>query len=217
MAGVSVVVLILLVVGLVVSRDRTPEPTAADTTPAPTAATADPTDPTDPTATPTATSEPTTPTTTAGPADPRQQAEVIDAVLDRSGSSRTKLNSAIERIGGCRDLTGALADMREVGEERRTQMNEVGAADLSALSNGESLRSTLVTALRHSLDADAAFVQWAEPTVSEGCANTAARRSAYSRGQAASTRAGSAKEAFLAQWNPVATGLGLPARTRQGI
>ncbi len=207
--------LILLVVGLVVYRDRTPEPAAIEAPQATTATTGPATPTTDP-ATPTTdpTTTPAEPTVTA---DPRQQAGVIDAVLARSGASRDKLNSAIERIGGCRDLAGALADMREVGDERNAQLTEVRAAELSAVPNGETIRSTLAAALQHSLDADVAYVQWAEPTVSAGCANNAARRSAYARGQAASGRAGTAKEAFLAQWNPVATGLGLPARTRQRI
>ncbi|XVV15777.1 hypothetical protein ACQP2X_15955 [Actinoplanes sp. CA-131856] len=211
-AGVSVVVLLALVAGLVLYRNGQDDPVAGPppatqttTAPAPTTGTTDTT-----TAPPT-----TTTTTTAG--DPLPQARVIDDVLVRSKSSRDKLNSAIDRVGRCTGLTGAVSDMRAVGDERRAQIDEVRGADLSAVGNGESIRSTLVTALQHSLDADAAFVEWAEAAVNGGCAETTGRKAAYARGLAESEQAGTSKVAFLAVWNPVANQLGLPTRTRQGI
>ncbi|MFC3742542.1 zinc finger Ran-binding domain-containing protein [Paractinoplanes deccanensis] len=208
-AGISVLVLIALVAGLVLYRNNQKDPVAAPTTQATSVLTTDP-------ATTAPTTPPTTATTTAA-ADPLPQARVVDDVLNRSKSSRDKLNNAIDRVGRCTGLSGALADLRAVGDERRAQIAEVKAADLSAVDNGESIRSTLVTALQHSLDADAAFVEWAEAAVDNGCANTTSRKAAYARGLAASDQAGTSKTAFLAVWNPVAGQLGLPARTRQGI
>lgn len=210
-AGLAVVVLAVLVAGVVLYRNGQDDQTVVgsplttvDTTAPVTEAPAE---------TPTDT-QPPVPTEKV--ADPLPQAKVIDALLVRSGASRTKLNRAIKRVGRCSGVSGALADMRAVGEERRAQISAVKAADLAAVDNGESLRSNLVTALQHSLDADAAFVEWAEAAGSS-CPDNAARRADYDRGMADSDRAGTAKEAFLAQWNPVATGLGLPARTRLGI
>ncbi|MFF5076299.1 hypothetical protein ACFY36_04560 [Actinoplanes sp. NPDC000266] len=208
-AGISVVVLIALIAGLVLYRNGQDDPVAGpppvtQTTTAP--ATTGTTDPT--------TAPPTTATTTG---DPLPQARVVDDVLVRSKSSRDKLNSAIDRVGRCTGLSGALADMRAVGDERRAQIDEVRNADLSAVGNGESIRSTLVTALQHSLDADAAFVEWAAAAVANGCADTTGRKAAYARGLSESEQAGTSKIAFLAVWNPVAGQLGLPTRTRQGI
>jgi len=203
-AGLSVVILIALVVAVVIYRNGQPQPPAAAPAPAGT----------------TPATTPATTTPAAGPApasDPLPQAETIDALLDRSIASRNKLNSAIDRVSRCTGLSGALDDMRSVGEERRAQIAEVREADLSALANGESIRSTLVTALQHSLDADQAYVEWAEPTVSGGCADTGSRRAAFAKGRSASDEAGAAKEAFLAEWNPTATQLGLAARSRQKI
>lgn len=205
-AGLAVALLIALVVGIVLYRDGQEGPTVADSP----LTTVDATTPVTEAPTP---QEPE-PTETA--ADPLPQAQAIDALLDRSRSSRNKLNSAIDRVGRCTGLSGALADMRAVGEERRAQISEVRGADLTALANGETLRSTLATALQHSLDADAAFVEWAEAAGSS-CPNTAARRADYARGLSTSKRAGTAKQSFLDAWNPVATGLGLPARDRDGI
>ncbi|SNY47441.1 hypothetical protein [Paractinoplanes atraurantiacus] len=207
-AGISVIVLLALVAGLVVYRNGQDDPVAG---PAPA------TQPTTAPATTTGTTDSATtpPTTTGG--DPLPQARVVDDVLVRSKASRDKLNSAIDRVGRCTGVSGALSDMRRVGDERRAQIEEVQGADLSAVTNGESIRSTLVTALQHSLDADAAFVEWAEAAVNGGCADTASRKAAYDRGLAESEQAGTSKVAFLAVWNPVAGQLGLPTRTRQGI
>ena len=199
------IVVSLLVIGVVVYRDRQEERPAA----AP-VITQSATTPTPPPAPPT--------TTVAAPAvDPRPQAAVIDGLLDRSGASRDKLNGAIDRVGRCTGVGGALADLREVGDERRAQLAEVREADLSALAAGEQLRSGLVTALQHSLDADEAYVDWAAPAVTGGCGEGGSRRAAFERGRAASDRAGAAKETFLAAWNPVARQWGLPVRTRQDI
>jgi hypothetical protein len=209
-AGLALVVLLALAV--VVYRVTRPDPPEATTTGgAPAVTTTDD---------PAATADPAS--TVTGPngeptSDPLPQVQAIDALLDRSKASRDKLNSAIDRIGRCTDLDGAVDDMRTVGQERQAQIAEVQDADLSALSTGESLRSGLITALRFSLQADAAYVQWAAPTLSGGCANTAARRSAFAQGRSASDQAGAAKQSFLAAWNPVATSLGLPARDRQNI
>jgi hypothetical protein len=211
-AGLSVVLLIAVIV--VVYRAGRSDPPAPATIG--TAATEPATGlPAEPIAEPTAVT--TTEPVAEPAADPVPQAQAIDAVLDRSGASRDKLNSAIDRVGRCTGLSGAVDDLRGVGDERRTQLAEVRDADLSAVPDGESLRGKLITALQYSLDADAAYVQWAEPTLSGGCAGTAGRKAAYARGRSASDNAGTAKQSFLAAWNPIATRLGLPVRSRQDI
>jgi hypothetical protein len=208
-AGVSVVLVILAVAAGIYFRtastedEVTSQPTG--TQPVPTT--------TDPVPDPTTTAPTTPPTTAVG--DPRAQAAAIDAVLSDSVASRRKLNQAIEQVGGCDDLAGAVADIRAVGEERQSQMETVRNADLSALSGGEGLRSGLVTALQYAWDADQGFLAWAEPTLTGGCG--AADDSGYSRGRAASNSAGTAKRAFLTRWNPVAQANGLRTRSADDI
>ncbi|GAA2588029.1 hypothetical protein GCM10010435_77970 [Winogradskya consettensis] len=219
--GLAVVVLLALAV-VVYSVTRHDPPVAAPDPAAPAATTVDPATGTDAerTAEPGGTTDPTgTPTdrSNESAAEPLLQARAIDRLLGRSRVSRDKLNSAIDRVGRCTGLGGAIDDLQAVGRERRAQIAEVTGADLSALPDGEVLRSRLVTALQFSLDADAAYVEWAEPTLAGRCANTAARKAAYARGRSASDQAGAAKEDFLTAWNPVATSLGVPPRTRQGI
>ncbi|WP_433832760.1 hypothetical protein ACQP2E_16960 [Actinoplanes sp. CA-015351] len=217
----GVVLLLLVVVIGVVIAGRDPDPVASPQAgPVPATTTTDPVPATEPTTTPT-TSPPTT-SLTASPApqptaNPQEQAAVIDAILDRSVASRSKLNKAIQAVGGCARLNSALADMREVGDERRQQISEVEAADLSGLAGGETLRSTLTTALGHSLDADQHFVAWAEPAVAGDCTDSSSRSAAWQRGQASSDLAQTAKKQFVAAWNPVATPLGFATRTNKNI
>ncbi|MEU4626576.1 hypothetical protein AB0G04_42165 [Actinoplanes sp. NPDC023801] len=158
---------------------------------------------------------PATEATTTPPPDPRAQARAVDAVLSDSVASRRKLNQAIERVGDCAGLSGAVADIRAVGEERQSQMDTVRDADLSALPDGETLRAALIEALRFAWEADQGFLAWAQPTLSGGC--DAADDSGYARGRSASNSAGTAKRAFLAQWNPVARANGLSARSADEI
>ena len=158
----------------------------------------------------------TAPATTTAAPTAREQAEVIDKLLDESTASRDKLNKAIERVSRCTQLDAALADMRAVGDERRRQIAAIDAADVSAIDSG-SLRSSLKSAFQAALGADQQFVAWAAPTVSGGCGDTAARTAAWNRAQAFSKQAQAAKKKFLALWNPVAKPLGFEERSTQRI
>jgi len=156
------------------------------------------------------------PTGTTGPSV-RDQAVAIDRLLEQSVASRRKLNDAIDLVNRCTGLSRAVSDMRAVGAERQQQLGAVGSAEMSALPNGEQLRTTLGNALSEALDADQRFVDWAAPTVTGGCADTGRRRTAFGQAQAASTRAQAAKKQFLALWNPVAGQLGLAQRSNTDV
>jgi hypothetical protein len=170
------------------------------------------------------TTEPAQPATvTTAPAPPlnaqsaRGQAAAVDAVLDASVTSRRKLNSAIDRVGQCTDLDGAVADMRTVGQERQAQLNSVGGFDLSALSSGEQVRSMLREALQYSLDADRSFTAWAEGAQANGCRSSGQRSAAYAEAQRLSSLAGQSKGRFLGVWNPLAGEQGLQPRSPDDI
>jgi len=166
--------------------------------------------------TPTATAVPTAPTEEPG-GSAQDQAAALDGVLDASVLSRRKLNQSIDKVLRCTQLSLAVSDMRAAGDERRAQLSTVDSVAIDQLPSGERLRSTLHTALDNALQADEAYLDWAEPTRGNGCGDTAARRAAFERGEAASNRAGAAKTDFLKLWNPIAADLGLPVRTRQDI
>ena len=193
--AVAVIVFALAGIGLVVFLRGTGDPVAGDR--APDATPAEPAAKPDGTAT--------------------EQIDAIDAILADSVRIRRKLNAALDRVRRYTGLAGAVADMAAVQDERRAQLAAVAAAELSRVPGGEDLRKLLATALQRALEADQGFLGWARPAVSDGCAETAARRSAYAAGDRASQQAGTAKVAFLKAWNPVATANGRPARSRDDI
>jgi hypothetical protein len=155
--------------------------------------------------------------TTRAAVSARDQAASIDALLDRSAASRAKLNGAIQRVDRCTGVAAALRDMRAVGVERTGQIKDTESIDVSAVPNGERVRSSLKSALDYALAADREFVAWAEPAVTGGCAETPARRAARDRGQASSGQAQAAKKQLVAVWNPVAAQFGFKQRTIQAI
>ncbi|WIM98795.1 hypothetical protein ACTOB_002409 [Actinoplanes oblitus] len=212
-AAGAVVLLLMVVAGIVLAgHDRDRDGTVAEpatTTPAETTATT--------TATTSAATAPATTRATSPATSAREQAAAVDALLTRSVASRKKLNGAIDRVRRCTGVSGALADMREVGVERTEQISEINAADLSALGNGETLRSSLSTALGHSLDADQHFISWAQPAAAGDCGDVASRGAAWERGQSSSKLAQAAKKQFLAAWNPVAESYGYRTRTNLDI
>jgi hypothetical protein len=210
--GLGVVLLIgVIVTGVLYVRNgQKNEPAAA-----PVVAQSTGTTTTGPTTTGPTTTGPTTSPATASPVSAHEQAAVIDAVVDRSVASRAKLNRAIDRVRRCTGLAGALAEMRTVGAERNAEIATVASADLSAFSDGESIRSTLRSALGFALGADEHYVGWAQPTLTGGCGPSAARTAAWDHGQAVSTQAQAAKQQFVAVWNPVAVSLGFPARNTE--
>ena len=166
--------------------------------------------------TPSPTALPPAPTEASG-GSAQDQAAALDGVLDASVLSRRKLNQSIDKVRRCTQLSLAVSDMRAAGDERRAQLSTVDSVAVDQLPNGERLRSTLHTALDNALQADGAYLDWAEATPAKGCGDTAERRAAFGRGEAASARAGAAKTDFLRLWNPIATDLGLPTRSRQNI
>ncbi|MGI5185768.1 hypothetical protein ACQEVZ_56935 [Dactylosporangium sp. CA-152071] len=155
----------------------------------------------------------------AATGDPRAQAAAVDAVLDASVASRTKLNAAIARVDDCTAVEQAVADLRAVGTERQAQLDAVAAADLSALPEGEQLRGLLTDALRYSLAADRGFVLWGQAVQAGGCdgGGRADYQADYQEAQRQSRLAGDAKARFLVVWNPVAARHGLPDRSSAGI
>ncbi|WP_426507160.1 hypothetical protein ACPPVO_53590 [Dactylosporangium sp. McL0621] len=167
---------------------------------------------------PTTTAPGPTPTT-AGPTqpagDPKAQAAAVDALLDASISSRTKLNAAIDLVNNCTLFEKAIGDMRTVGTERQSQIDSVSRFDLSAIPEGEQVRSMLKEALGFSLAADRSFVPWGQARQSSGCSGGG--QADYEEAQRQSQNASDAKGRFLGVWNPVASRYGLRTRSSNDI
>ncbi|HTJ33148.1 MAG TPA: hypothetical protein VL738_07950 [Dactylosporangium sp.] len=210
----TVIVVVLVIASTVIAvvklrgsnSNASPSPTAVANT------TANPANPVNPTSGPTT---PVVATTTTPAADPKAQAAAVDALLDASISSRTKLNAAIDLVNKCTLIEKAISDMQTVGNERQSQIDSVGRFDLSAIPEGEQVRSMLKEALGFSLAADRNFVPWGQAEQSSGCSGGG--QNYYDEAQRQSKNATDAKNRFLGVWNPVASRYGLRNRSSNDI
>jgi hypothetical protein len=93
------------------------------------------------------------------------------------------------------------------------------ALDVSGLPNGTQLVSTLTTAMQNSLDADNDYHAWMTDLVSTGnsCGSNPNQDTNYVNGGNASTVATTAKNAFLATWNPMVPQYGQQTYTVTGF
>lgn len=139
-------------------------------------------------------------------ADGKAQAVMMNGIISWSGRSRQTLFRALENLNACRNLVAATADLRKVADGRARQIDALDELDVSALPDGPSLRDTLVTALRYSLDADNAFVRWGEQAQQSGCR----KEDNHAEAMRFSQQATATKKRFVRSWNPIARGYGLP-------
>jgi hypothetical protein len=164
---------------------------------------------------------PTTPAPGSSPAvDPalaRQQAIALDNLLSTTKASRGRLGDALNNIDQCQDLAGAAALADQVAAERQSEIGQVQALSLNALTDsrgqpaGENLRNLLIQALTVSIQADRGYAAWAR-ALTGNCAAPAAHDANWQGADAASQQATQVKVAFLSVWNQVALAYGLPIR-----
>jgi hypothetical protein len=142
-----------------------------------------------------------------------QQAAAVNKLLSSSAAARTALQHAVSQAGSCTNVSGAVSQIQGVVKERNLEYSQAAALPTSALADGATLRSDLLTMLRDSLSADKDYLSWAEQQAGSGCTQGAPPDAAA----AADQLAGTAKNAFLKVWNPVAAEYGLPQKSATSI
>ena len=155
--------------------------------------------------------------TTGGGSSASQQATQINGLLDSSAASRRSLISAVKDVHNCANLSSAVSAISAVAHQRSNEYSRASDLPTTALPNGPTLKSDLLSALGFSVDADKDFLTWAREQLNSGCGDTVSGERAYSSGAVASDHAVTAKPEFLELWNPVASSQGLPSRSQQGI
>lgn len=138
------------------------------------------------------------------------QAVAVNKILEASSTSRGQLNGAIGRARKCEGLAAAVATMQKVAQDRQDQLNQANALQVGALKNGAKIKSTLAHAITISLNADQAFLKWAQE--SQGCQGQPKPNADKKQGERLSVQAGPAKREFARYWTPVAKAQNLPAR-----
>ena len=110
----------------------------------------------------------------------------------------------------CTNVSGAVAQIQTVVNERNDEYNKASALSTGALRNGATVKSDLRLALLNSLDADKDYLAWAQQQESECPSQT----SAYDDALTADGQASNSKSAFVSVWNPIASTYGFaPAST----
>ena len=147
------------------------------------------------------------------PAETKQQAEVVNKILDDSVATRRVLAGALGRAGKCKTLPQAIQGFQKVAQRRQNQLNRTKNLKVDKLANGEKLRASLTEALTASLQVDQVLLRWAQQN-QRNCRGKPRPAAAQVPGRAAiERRATTAKQKFVVLWNPVAKKTGQPQRS----
>jgi serine/threonine-protein kinase len=171
-----------------------------------------------PTATSAATSAPTpSPSPSSSPAlSASAQAAVVSKLLSSSAAARQQLLGAVNEVASCTNLASAVGAIQGVVSQRGAEYRQASVLSASALSQGAAVKTDLVAMFRTSLTADQDYLTWARQQLTAGC--TAPLQSgAYSAAYSAAQPAGTAKEAFIQLWNPVAAKYGIAPQSSSSI
>ncbi len=92
---------------------------------------------------------------------------------------------------------------------RQEVLNNLGEVQVGSLPNGSTMINDLTTALQNSSQADQDFIAWMNDVEGAGCPVPTTSDSNYQAASNASSTATTAKDAFVAMWNPIAQEFGL--------
>lgn len=160
----------------------------------------------------TTTSTSTTTTTVVSTAS--HQASALNQLLGASGTQRSELITAVTELTSCQDVSQATATIDSVYQGRQSLVGQLNGLDLSALPNASSLVQTLTAAWDDSATSDQAYAALGSDLEGETCTSAAVNSDPnLAAATAADQSSTSAKEQFVAVWNPIAAQYGLPQLT----
>lgn len=144
------------------------------------------------------------------------QATAVNGVLDAMSNSRSEFAGAMNDAQQCANLDGAATVIQKVVGERQSELSSAQGLQVDALPSGAQLKDALTRSLQASLDADNAYLAWAN--ANKGCSGTTPETSDYDNGNQISTdRATPAKQEFLQLWDPIAQQNNQPSRDADHI
>src|SRR5690242_12893850 len=131
----------------------------------------------------------------------------LGSYLARSASVRSTIQSAIDGVGNCSESpSNGEAILQQAIDTRQGILNDLPALSVSRLPHGTQLVSTLTTTMQDSVAADKDYQSWTKDFVSSGspCGSDPSQDPNYANAVNVSTAATTAKNAFVAIWNPMA-------------
>jgi hypothetical protein len=142
----------------------------------------------------------------------------METLLNDSGTGRRSLNDAVLGPFTACDLSGAsaAAQMSGVISNRQRILDQASRLAQNADATVSNLGTLLRQAIQYSLDSNHEYQSWMSENPGTVCPRTGT--ASRTRGDASSSRATAAKEAFVSAYNPVAASNGLKSNwTAQDI
>jgi len=163
-----------------------------------------------------ATSPVTSPANSASVAQPPGAAAMatLGSYLARSSSVRSPIQSAINGVQQCSESpSSGEATLQRAIDTRQDILNALPSLSVSGLPNGTQLVSTLTTTMQDSITADKDYQSWMKDFANQGspCGSDPSQDSNYAAALNVSGEATTAKSAFVAIWNPMASRYGQQA------
>ncbi len=136
-------------------------------------------------------------------------ASQLAGLLQQSANARTTVVAATQAVTACADPASQISQMQQAIDLRQGVLNSLGQVQVGSIPNGSTMISDLTTALQASSQADQDFIAWMNDVEGAGCPVPTTSDSNYQAASNASSTATTAKDAFVALWNPVAQQFGL--------
>lgn len=136
------------------------------------------------------------------------QAAGVNVILQAGKDAHERLSVS---MATCDDLVSAAPTFQQVVQERQSELAQARQVPTDQLPRGADLKQAMIDAYTSSLDADKAYLAWAQEAQAAGCDGGGPPQSAnHDAAMAANDKAGPAKRRVVALWSPIAQSQGLP-------
>jgi hypothetical protein len=139
--------------------------------------------------------------------------QAINNLLDQSGQQRGRVQPTIQTILNCPDsaiLKQATQTLVEVASARQNLLTQLEQVAIDQIPNGEVIISDLRSAWQASEASDQSYAAWGSDVANgQGCGTNDAN---FQNAQVTDRQATTAKQAFVARWNPLAAQFNLSPR-----
>jgi hypothetical protein len=108
-------------------------------------------------------------------------------------------------------VSAGVPGFQQVVRDRQQELAQSKKLTVGQLRDGARLRRSMIAAYQNSLDADQAYLAWAQEVQGRGCGSKIAPLTAHYRAAiTANGKAGPAKRQVAGLWRPIANSHGLP-------
>ncbi len=136
----------------------------------------------------------------------QSEATAISNLLMSSANTRSQWDAQtlVNNTGNCVNIDADVTQIGDIANSRSSELSRVASLQFDKLPNGATLKSQLMSALQVSLQIDNDYLNWAKQQQSSGCAY-GFNNSYYNNATAEDNTATNDKQAFLNNWDPIAS------------